>query len=220
MALSSYLTDRQEKGVQKSCSRSSGKKVSKLTFQNWYFFETDALIWLLLSSGSWVPTVLNLLLTYTSNHSTPTAVQETKKPEHPAVTWNISVPCETKPNDACVSCGVFSVVQSFSWLLWQAVVAYSMFCTLTLRWWMWRCLCVCVRTLSQGGRASFWEGELQPRQTWEKTRVISSASTNGLHRSLYLDASVLLMNEVFCDSQSQYARGMLPYHQVMNECEE
>lgn len=31
---------------------------------------------------------------------------------------------------------------------------------------------------------------------------------------------LLLMNEFYCDSQSQYARGMLPYHQVMNEHEE
>lgn len=96
-------------------------------------------------------------------------------------------------------------------------------------------VCTCMCAGLQGGGVSFLEAfnisdSLQKRHTqppcpsWcqrrEKSRVSAATSTNGLHCCLYLALSVLLMNEVFCDSQSQCARGMLPYHQVMNECEE
>lgn len=112
-----------------------------------------------------------------------------------------------------------------------AVVVCSMSCTQALVWWVGRCVRACV----QGGGVSIWEAfsisdSLQNRyphppqgclcQSREKPRMISSTSARGLHCSLYLALSVLLMNEAFCDSQSQYARGMLSYHQVMNKCQE
>lgn len=109
------------------------------------------------------------------------------------------------------------------------MVICSMSCTLALVQLVRRCVCA-----EKGGvilREAFnISDSLQNRyphpprpslcQTREKPAVISSPSTNGLHCSVYLAPSLLLMNEGFSDSQSQYASGMPPYHQVMNECED